>query len=269
MNWFTEICLPVFQLGVGQALPGGCWAPPMAGSPGPPWAPVPPPPPRVAPWPPAGPTRVDLEVTAARAAAERPAPPDQARVWEGRQTHLKMKAVFFFFKHRFGAFVKEFKLKSGKRITESKNQRTWYKYDAVWNSKDGQNWQIGLLVCESTCTLDWRRKIFLVPLPDANTCCLPALCLCLALWPDSLTVSAGLQVCHVCLTSPPCTALCLSVCPPLQPGVASLDRAWVRAAAAKPVARAAATPARRGASPPWVSMVSKTEGWDSLKRLSD
>uniref|UniRef100_A0A669DLD2 Cytoplasmic linker associated protein 1 n=1 Tax=Oreochromis niloticus TaxID=8128 RepID=A0A669DLD2_ORENI len=64
----------------------------------------------------------------------------------------------------------------------------------------------------STCTLDWRRQIFLVPLPGANTCCLPPLCLCLALLPDSLTVSAGLQVCHVCLTSPPCTALCLSVC---------------------------------------------------------
>lgn len=165
--------------------------------------------------------------------------------------------------------MKKFKLKSGKRITESKNLRTWYKYDAVWNSKAGQNWQIGLLVCESTCTLDWRRKIFLVRLPDANTCCLPPLCLCLARLPDSLTVSAGLQVCHVCLTSLPCTALCLSVCPPLQPGVASLDRAWVRAAAAKPVARAAATPARRGASPPWVSMVSKTEGWDNLRRLSD
>lgn len=108
--------------------------------------------------------------------------------------------------------------------------------------------------------------VFLMLTPAASPLSVSVSLACL---PDSLTVSAGLQVCHVCLTSLPCTALCLSVCPPLQPGVASLDRAWVRAAAAKPVARAAATPARRGASPPWVSMVSKTEGWDNLRRLSD
>lgn len=49
----------------------------MAGFRGRPWAP---PPPAPAPSPPPSPTRADPEVTAAKAAAERPAPPDQARV---------------------------------------------------------------------------------------------------------------------------------------------------------------------------------------------
>lgn len=73
----TEILPSLFQPAVGRVLPADCWAPPTAGSRGRPWAP---PPPAPAPSPPPSPTRADPEVTAAKAAAERPAPPDQARV---------------------------------------------------------------------------------------------------------------------------------------------------------------------------------------------
>ncbi len=73
---FTETRRLLFQPAAGQALLAACWAPPMAGSRGRPWEPpslptAPPPP-----WP----TRAGPEVTAAMAAAERPAPPDRARV---------------------------------------------------------------------------------------------------------------------------------------------------------------------------------------------